>query len=346
MVKVGVAGASGYAGGEIVRYLLGHPDAKINFLGSDTYEGKHLGRAFSNLMGFDLPLCEKFSDDCLENADVFFLARGHGWAAGIAQKMLAAGKKVIDMSADFRFRDAEVFEQWYKTDHPSKELAKSAVYGLPEIKKQSIASAPLVANPGCYPTGAILALFPAVSAGLIDPAGIIIDSKSGVSGAGRSKSDVGYLFSEVDESLRPYGVGTHRHTPEIEQEISEIAGRAIRVSFTPHLVPMIRGILTTAYAPLARDTTTSAALHIYKELYSDSPFVTVLDEGEYPMTKSVSGSNFCHIGLKVDSRTGRLVMMSAIDNMGKGAAGQAVQNMNLMFGLAENTGLMRAGVYP
>jgi N-acetyl-gamma-glutamyl-phosphate reductase len=346
MVRVGIVGASGYAGGEIIRYLLGHPEARITYLASDTFSGKHIGCAFPSLLGRDLPVCETFGDGAADRADVFFLAQHHGWAASIAPQLLGAGKKVIDMSADFRFRDAAVYEQWYKTEHPAKELARRAVYGLPELKREAIASAELVANPGCYPTGALLALAPAISAGLIDSSGVIIDSKSGVSGAGRSKSEVEYLFSEVDESLRPYGVGSHRHTPEMEQEISEIAGRTVRVSFTPHLAPMVRGILTTIYAPLVRDATTSATIHIYKEYYAGSPFVVVLDEGEYPATKSVAGSNYCHIGLKVDDRTGRLVAMSAIDNMGKGAAGQAVQNMNLMLGLREVAGLDRPAVYP
>jgi N-acetyl-gamma-glutamyl-phosphate reductase len=345
-VRVGIIGASGYAGGEIIRYLVGHPEAKITYLASDTYKGKHIGCAFSSLIGHDLPLCQSFDDSAIDSADVFFLAGHYGWASQVAPKLVAAGKKVIDMSADFRFRDADIYEQWYKTEHASRNLTRTAVYGLPELKKKEISSANVVGNPGCYPTGAILALAPAVSAGLIDPAGIIIDSKSGVSGAGRSKADVAYLFSEIDGSLKPYGVANHRHMPEIEQEISEIAGRDIKVSFTPHLIPMIRGILTTAYAPLVRDMTTAAIIHIYKELYADSPFVMVLDDGLYPVTKSVTGSNYCHIGLKVDSRTGRLIMMSAIDNMGKGAAGQAVQSMNLMFGLPEDSGLTCPAVYP
>ncbi|HOP80201.1 MAG TPA: N-acetyl-gamma-glutamyl-phosphate reductase [Armatimonadota bacterium] len=346
MIKVGIIGASGYAGGELIRYLTGHPEAKIAYLASDTYKGKHISSAFPSLTGQDLPVCESFNGDAADRADVFFLAQHNGWAMNIAPKLLDAGKKVIDISADFRFRAPEVYEQWYKTEHKAKDETRSAVYGLSEFKKAAIASANLVGNPGCYPTGALTAVLPAVSAGLIDPAGIIIDSKSGVSGAGRTKTEISYLFSELDESLKPYNVGVHRHTPEIEQEVSEVAGRAVKLNFTPHLVPMIRGILTTAYAPLVRDVTTSAAIHIYRELYTDSAFVTVLDEGEYPVTKYVSGSNYCHIGLKADNRTGRLIMMSAIDNMGKGAAGQAVQNMNIMFGLPESTGLNRPAVYP
>jgi len=346
MVRVGVVGASGYAGGEIIRYLLGHPEARITYLASDTYAGKHIGAAFPNLLGRDLPVCRSFSDQAIDLAEVFFLAQENSWAMNSAPKLLDAGKKLVDMSADFRFRDAAVYEEWYKTPHSSKDLVGRAIYGLPELRRDSIQSADLVANPGCYPTGALLALAPAVSAGLVDPDAIVIDSKSGVSGGGRSKLEVGYLFAEVDESLRPYGVGAHRHTPEIEQEISELAGRAVRVSFVPHLVPMVRGILTTAYAALRRDITTSEAIRLYREYYAGSPFVVMLNEGSYPATKSVAGSNYCHIGLKVDGRTGRLLAMSAIDNMGKGAAGQAVQNMNLMLGLDETAGLARPAAYP
>ena len=346
MVRVGIVGASGYAGGELIRYLLGHPEVKITYLASDTYGGRHIGSAFPNLIGRDLPVCASFGDTAADEADVFFLAQHHGWAMNVAPQLLDAGKKVIDMSADFRFRDAETYEQWYKTEHAAKDLTRRATYGLPELKREAIPSAALVANPGCYPTGALLALAPAVSEGLIDPASIIIDAKSGLSGAGRSKFELGYLFSEADESVKPYAVADHRHTPEIEQEISELCGRAVLVSFTPHLVPMVRGILTTAYASLVRDATTAEALDLYRQRYADSPFVVVLGEGEYPATKSVAGSNYCHIALKVDPRTGRLVAMSAIDNMGKGAAGQAVQDMNLMLGLPETAGIEHAGLYP
>lgn len=346
MIKVGIAGASGYAGGEIIRYLLGHPEVRITFLASDTYKGKQIGHAFPNLMGYDLPECEPMGESAVEKADVVFLAQQNGWAMNFAQGLIDAGKKIIDMSADFRFRDAEIYQRWYKTKHAAKELTESAVYGLPELHMDAVRKADLLANPGCYPTSAILALAAAVSEGIIDTGSIIVDSKSGVSGAGRSKFELEFLFSEVDESIKPYGVGVHRHTPEIEQELSGLAGSELRVSFTPHLVPMIRGILTTAYASLTRDVTTSEVIDIYRERYAGSPFVFVLDEGQYPATKNVLGSNCCHIGLKVDGRTGRLVVMSAIDNMGKGAAGQAVQNMNLMLGLPETTGLDRPAVYP
>lgn len=346
MVKVGIIGASGYAGGEVLRYLLGHPEVTVTCLGSRTYEGRHIGCAFPSLLGRDLPLCESYEDSTADRADVFFLAQHNGWAMKIAPKLLDAGKKVIDMSADFRFRDAAVYEEWYKTPHVDKNLSKSAVYGLPELKRADIKQASLVANPGCYPTSAILATAAAIKSGIIDATSIIVDSKSGVSGAGRTKFEVGFLYAELTESFKPYGVGNHRHTPEIEQELSEVAGKAITISFTPHLVPMVRGILTTAYATLTREITTADVIDIYKELYADSQFVVVLDEGQYPVTKNVTSSNYCHIGLKVDPRTNRLVMMSAIDNMGKGSSGEAVQCMNLMMGLPESMGLTQPAVYP
>lgn len=346
MIRVGVVGASGYAGGEVVRYLLGHPEFKISYLSSETYQGKHLGKAFPSLLGQDLPLCESFDESAADKADAFFLAQSNGLAMNTAPALLAKVKKVVDMSADFRFREASVYEEWYKTSHLSGELAKSAVYGLPEVKRELIKGADLVANPGCYPTSALLAVTPALSAKLIDPTTIIVDSKSGVSGAGRTKFEVGYMFSELDESIRPYGVGVHRHTPEIEQEISEAAGTSVKINFTPHLVPMIRGILTIVYSSIVSDVKTDDVLSIYKEYYKNSPFVVVLDDGEYPATKNVTGSNYAHVAVKVDPRTNRLICMSAIDNMGKGSAGEAVQNMNLMFGLLETMGLTLPSVYP
>jgi len=346
MIRVGIIGASGYAGGEVIRYLLSHPEIKITYLASDTFAGQHIGSAFPNLLGVELPICESFNNASLDKADAFVLAHGNGWAMNEAPTMLDAGKKVVDMSADFRFRSAEVYEQWYSIEHKRPDLLSSAVFGLPEIRRSEIAGANLVGNPGCYPTSAILAIAPALAEGLIKPERLIFDSKSGVSGAGRSRTEVGYLFSEVDESLKPYNIGIHRHTPEIEQELSAVSGVELKVSFTPHLVPMIRGILTTAYADLAKSADTAGVLDVYRRFYSDSPFIVVLDEGCYPATKSVSGSNYAHIGLKVDKRTNRLISVCAIDNMGKGAAGQAVQNLNLMFGLPETMGLTQPAVYP
>lgn len=346
MIRVGIIGASGYAGGEVIRYLLSHPEIKITYLASDTFAGQHIGRAFPNLLSADLPLCESFSSKSFDKVDAFVLAHGNGWAMIEASAMLDAGKKIVDMSADFRFRSADVYEQWYSIKHKCPDLLDKAIFGLPELRRSEIAEANLVGNPGCYPTSAILALAPALTEGLIKPERLIFDSKSGVSGAGRSRAEVGYLFSEVDESLKPYNIGVHRHTPEIEQELSAVSGVEIKVSFTPHLVPMIRGILTTAYADLAGSIETKDVLDVYRRFYAESPFIVVLDEGCYPATKAVSGSNYAHIGLKVDKRTSRLVAVCAIDNMGKGAAGQAVQNLNLMFGLPETMGLTQPAVYP
>jgi len=346
MIRVGIIGASGYAGGEVVRYLLLHPEFRITYLASDTFAGRHIGEAFPNLLKADLPLCESFDKAAFDKADVFVLAHGNGWAMNEVPALLDAEKKVVDMSADFRFRSADIYEQWYSIKHKCPEMLRKAVFGLPELRREEIVSADLVGNPGCYPTSAILAAAPALSERLIEPGGLVFDAKSGVSGAGRSRTEVGYLFSEVDESLKPYNIGVHRHIPEIEQELSAVSGVDMKVSFTPHLVPMVRGILTTAYANLAKSVETGDVLDVYRRFYADSPFVVVLDEGCYPATKAVSGSNYAHVGLKVDKRTNRLVVVCAIDNMGKGAAGQAVQNLNLMFGLPETMGLVQPAVYP
>lgn len=347
MLRVGVLGAGGYAGGELVRILLSHPEARITCLSDDYYKGRPIADAFPSLKGFDAPLCQPLdAEAAADKADVLFLVQHNGWAMEVAPKLIAAGKKVIDFSADFRFRDPGVYNEWYKTQHASAELSRTSVYGLPELKAETIKSASLVGNPGCYPTSAILGLAPLVANGLIDTSTIIIDSKSGVSGAGRSRLELGFLYAEVDGSVRAYNIGTHRHTPEIEQELSELAGSPVTLSFTPHLVPMVRGILTTAYASLAAKADTGSLLGLFRDFYQESHFVVVLDEGDLPTTKQVSGSNYCHIGLKVDERTGRVVVVSAIDNLVKGAAGQAVQNMNLMCGLDERSGLRAAAVYP
>ena len=347
MIRVGIIGASGYAGGEVVRLLVGHPEVRVTYLASDTYAGQPLSNAFRSLLGADLPICEKFNASvAVEQADVLFLAQHNGWAMEIGPALLEAGKKLIDLSADFRFSDPKVYEEWYETPHNCPDLCKEAVYGIPELRKERIANARLIANPGCYPTGAILALAPLVKHGVVDTDSIIIDAKSGVSGAGRSKFELGYLFSEVNENLKPYNVASHRHTPEIESELSLLAGKSIKVSFTPHLTPMTRGILTTSYAPLSVEIDTAGLLAISREFYQDAPFIVVLPENEYPATKNTTGSNYCHIGLKVDTRTNRVVAMAAIDNLVKGAAGQAVQNMNVMLGLDERMGLETPGIYP
>ena len=359
LIKIGVVGASGYGGGELLRWLLQHPSVKVEKASSRTYAGKPVHASFPNLAGlFDL----RFSDDAdptdFQGCDVVFLARDNGVAMNLVPRFIELGCKVIDLSADFRFRDAAVYEQWY-AKHASPELNQTAVYGLPELHREEIIQAAIVGNPGCYTTTSILALAPLFairdtrpnSSGamkpdlIVDPASIIVDGKSGVSGAGRSKFGLDYHFAEANESVSAYKIaGTHRHTPEIEQEISLLAHRDIRISFTPHLIPMTRGILATCYANLAKDMDADTLRARYREFYRDEPFVYVSDG--LPATKHTIGSNMCHIGLAMDKRTGRVTVVSATDNLGKGMVGQAIQNMNLMIGMEETAGLKLAGSWP
>ena len=348
MVRIGVIGASGYAGAELVRYLLGHPGARITYLASDTFAGKPLSDAYPSFLGQDLPVCEAYDPEtAADRADVFFQAQGNGVGMKIAPGLLEFGKKLIDVPADFRLKDLAEYKHYYGAEHTAPELVAEAVYGIPELRAEQIARARLVANPGCYATSAILALAPLVSSPLVDPGSIIVDAKSGVSGAGRSKLEVSGLFCEVNEGIKAYAVASHRHTPEIEQEISAVAAKSLRISFTPHLVPMNRGILTTAYACVDSAVTSSAdLLALYREFYAGKPFVVILEEGLQPNTKDVFSTNYCHIGVALDRRTSRAIITCAIDNMGKGAAGQAVQNMNLMCGFEETTGLTSPAVYP
>lgn len=347
MVRVGIIGASGYAGAELVRYLLGHAGVTIAYLASSSLDGKPLSEAYPSFLGQELPACEEFvALRAADRADFFFQSQGNGVGMRVAPELMQYGKKLVDVPADFRLKDVAVYKQYYGAEHGAVELLAEAVYGLSELRSQEITAARVVANPGCYATAAILALAPLVANKLVDPDSIIVDAKSGVSGAGRSKMEVASLFSEINEGFKAYSVATHRHTPEIEQELSALAGRNVKVNLTPHLVPMNRGILTTAYATLAQELTTAALIDACREFYAGKPFVIVLDEGRQPNTKNVFGTNFCHIGLVSDQRTGRVIVTSAIDNMGKGAAGQAVQNMNLMCGFDVTTGLMRPAVYP
>jgi N-acetyl-gamma-glutamyl-phosphate reductase len=348
MVRVGVIGASGYAGAEVVRYLLGHPGVEITYLASDTFEGRPLSDAFPCFLGQNLPLCRKWDIDvAADKVDAIIQTRKNGLGMKVAPELLARGKKVVDVPADFRLKDANLYKQFYGTEHSATDLLQEAVYGVSELRASEIAKARLVANPGCYAISSILALAPLVVRKLIDLNTIVIDSKSGVSGAGRSGVDTASLFCEINEGFRAYAVARHRHTPEIEQELSFLGGAPVTLNFTPHLVPMNRGILTTAYANAARETLSTAELvALYREFYEGKPFVVVLDEGAQPNTKNVFGSNFCHIGLVFDQRTRRVIVTCAIDNMGKGAAGGAIQNLNLMFGLPETQGLMTAPVFP
>lgn len=348
MIRVGIIGVSGYGGGELARILVGHPDAELTYLCSETYKGQDIGAALPNMRGVLKIECQSYeASTAAQLCDVVFLAQHQGWAMSQVKPLLDTGVKVIDLSADFRLRSKKTYEEWYKITHESPELIAQAVYGLPELYREDIKGANLVANPGCYPTSAILALAPLLKQRLVEPDTIIVDSKSGASGVGRSSFKLDNHFPELNESMKAYNIGLHRHTPEIEQELGRLIGHSVTISFTPHLIPITRGILTTAYAGLiAGEWTTEEMVLMYREFYQSSPFVVILDEGQYPATKHTYGGNFCHIGMKVDSRTNRIVVSSAIDNLVKGMAGEAVQNMNLMFGLDETTGLMRAGVFP
>jgi N-acetyl-gamma-glutamyl-phosphate reductase len=347
MVKVGIIGASGYTGGELIRLLAGHPGAEVTAITSRTHARKKLEEVFPSFAGWDGP---KFSGsdspEAVAGCDLVFLAVPHGVAMEIAPALLSQGQKVIDLGADFRFRDAATFETWYKHPHSQPEMTRSAVYGLPEIHRNGIAAASLVGNPGCYPTSIILGCYPFIKAGVIDRSRIIADSKSGVSGAGR-QANLGYHFPELNGNFKAYGLPAHRHTPEIEQELAELAGETtVTISFTPHLLPVSRGILSTLHLALDQPLTTAEAEELVMEAYRDEPFVKLVQAPGLPDLKGVAGTNFCHIGVRVDPRTRQLIVVAVIDNMVKGASGQAVQNMNLMTGQAETTGLLQWPIFP
>lgn len=346
MIKVGIIGASGYTGAELVRILVRHPAAEVAVLTSRSYAGKEMAEVFPHLTGFSDRVLETFDvEKVAAECDVVFTALPHGHAVPVARAVLERGKRLIDLGADFRFRDAAVYEAWYRVVHEAPALLQEAVYGLPEFYRERLRGASLVANPGCYPTATLLALVPLLRAGVIAPEGLIVDAKSGVSGAGRGL-DLRTHYAEVNENVQAYNVGVHRHTPEIEQELAVAAGKDVRVSFTPHLVPQTRGILATVYANLKAPFSTGELLEVYRYFYQGEPFIQVLPEGVFPQTKSVAGSNCAHLGAVADPRTGRAVLLSAIDNLVKGASGQAVQNMNLLFGLPETTGLDFPGIFP
>lgn len=346
MLRVAIVGASGYTGGELGRLLCNHPDVIITAATSRQNDGVPLHRLYPHLTGRLDIVCRNLSgDEIAEQADFIFCAVPHKTAMDVVPTFLDTGKKVVDLSADFRLRDVNVYEQWYQP-HSSAHLLEQVVYGLPELHRDKIRSAELVANPGCYPTSITLALAPLLKENLIDPKSIIIDSKSGTSGAGRAAS-VGTLFCEVTDGFRAYKVGgVHRHIPEIEQNLSDVAGTPIQVSFTPHLLPISRGILSTIYADLNAAADAEAILNYFNQMYANEPFVRILDPGVQPATQYVRGSNYCDIGVTVDDRTNRVIITSAIDNIVKGASGQAVQNMNLMCGFAEDTGLRQAPLFP
>lgn len=348
MIKVGIIGATGYAGNELVRLLLGHKDAEIVWLGSRSYIDQNYSDVYRNMFKLVDAKCMDDNMEQLANeVDVIFTATPQGLCASLVNDEILSKTKIIDLSADFRLKDVNVYEQWYKLEHKAPQYIDEAVYGLCEINRDKVSKdTRIIANPGCYTTTSILTLYPMVKEGIINPDTIIIDAKSGTSGAGRG-AKVANIFCEVNESMKAYGVGTHRHTPEIEEQLGYACGRDdLKLIFTPHLVPMNRGILVTAYANLAKDVTYEDVKAAYDKYYDKEYFVRVLPKDVCPETRWVEGSNFVDIGFKIEPRTNRLIMMGALDNLVKGAAGQAVQNMNLLFGLPENEGLQLAPMFP
>lgn len=352
MIKAGIIGSTGYAGAELVRLLLQHPEAEIVWYGSRSYVDQNYADIYRNM--FDLVDERCMNDDMDElakKADVIFTATPQGLCASLVNEEVLSHSKIIDLSADFRLKRVDVYEKWYKLEHKAPQYLEEAVYGLCEINRDRIPGSRIVANPGCYTTTSILTLYPLAREGLIDPDTIIIDAKSGTSGAGRG-AKVPNLYCEVNESIKPYGVATHRHTPEIEEQLSYAAGldymggESIVINFTPHLVPMNRGILATCYASVRKGVTAADIQAAYEKQYGDEYFIRLLGPGKFPETRWVEGSNFVDIGFTVDERTGRVIAVGALDNLVKGAAGQAVQNMNLLFGLPENTGLKLVPVFP
>ncbi len=345
MVNVALIGATGYVGIDIARILKGHPRVNISSAVSQSFVGQKISDVYPNLRNILDMECEALDiDKICSKSDIVITALPHGASKEVIPRLLEKGKRVIDPSGDFRYKSAAVYEKWYNTKHEMPELLDIAVYGLPELYREKIRDARLVANPGCYPTCSILGMAPLLAGDLVEKKNIIIDAVSGVSGAGR-KSDLAYSFCETTENFKAYGVTTHRHTSEIEQELSLLAGEEIAVSFTPHLAPFKRGMMSTIYANLKSDKTTAQIVEAYKEYYKGEFFVRVLNEGKLPEVKYVSGSNFIDIGLAVDERLGRVIVMSCQDNLGKGAAGQAVQNLNIMCGFPETTGLDHSGLY-
>ncbi len=349
MIRVAVAGASGYMGAELLRILLRHPKVEVTAVSSERLAGEPLARVYPHLRGLtDLVFSDFDPERTPAAADAVFLALPHMESQKAVPVLRRHGVRVVDLSADYRLRNPEDYTVWYKTRHTDPEGLAEAVYGLPELYRKVIAGSGLVAAPGCYPTGAVLAIAPLLKSALARTDGIVIDGKSGVTGAGAQgrKVDPMYLYTEANENVQAYGIASHRHTPEIEQELSALAGRTVRVSFTPHLLPLNRGLFTTASVPLAVDASTSDLLAAYRDFYAGEPFVRVCGEGERPATRAVVGSNYCDLTVVADRRTGRAVCVSAIDNLGKGGSANGVQNLNVMFGWNERTGLEAPPVYP
>ncbi|MEN8262634.1 MAG: N-acetyl-gamma-glutamyl-phosphate reductase [Nitrospirota bacterium] len=341
MLKVAILGGSGYAGSELLRLLLSHPDVKVTAVTSERSAGLPVSDVFQNFRNTDLKFESMKVESLVKKADLFFLCLPHKASQEAVAFFYGAGKKVIDFSADYRIKNRKIYEKWYSTPHSFAHLLKKAVYGLPELHRDRIKDCSLVANPGCYPTSSILGLAPIIGESFIDSGSVIIDSKSGTSGAGRNPAQQ-LMFCEVNESIKAYSITMHRHTPEIEQELSFLSNRNIKLIFTPHLVPMDRGILSTIYVRLSKKTSLQNIQKIYRNFYRKEPFVRVLNNGVYPATKHVRGSNFCDISVFLDKRAGNehtLIIVSAIDNLLKGASGLAVQNMNIMYGFEETAGL-------
>jgi N-acetyl-gamma-glutamyl-phosphate reductase len=346
MIKVGIIGSTGYAGAELVRLITQHKDAEVVWFGSRSYIDKKYSDVFSNMFEIvDAKCLDDNMDELAEAVDVIFTATPQGLCGSLVSEEILNKVKIVDLSADFRIKDVNIYEKWYGIEHKSPQFIEEAVYGLCEINRDKVKGARLVANPGCYTTCSILTIYPLVKEGLIDPKSIIVDAKSGTSGAGRG-AKVPNLFCEVNENIKAYGVTTHRHTPEIEEQLSYAAGEEVLINFTPHLVPMQRGILVTAYANLKEKVTYEQVKACYDKYYKDEKFVRVLEKDVCPETRWVEGSNYVDVNFKIDERTGRIVMMGALDNLIKGAAGQAVQNMNILFGLDENEGLNQIPMFP
>ncbi len=348
--RVGIIGASGYTGAELVRLLDSHPHAKVTLAtASGERAGMPIGELFPSLRDVSDIVCEEYNLERISNeCDFVFVALPHGKAMEYVPDLLQAGLKVCDLGADFRLREAAVFEEWYKHSHSAIDYLDQAIYGLPEWNREQIRAANLVANPGCYPTSAVLPLAPLLAADLIEAENIIVDSASGTSGAGRSSFSLGFHFSEVIGDYKAYNVGGHRHTPEIEQGLGDAINKSTfpPVIFTPHLLPIARGILSTSYAKLKKEVSSEEVYEVLSQKYAAEPFVRVLEPGQLPQVKQVAGSNFCDIGAVVNSRSGKLIAIGAIDNLLKGASGQAVQNMNIMCGFEETEGLKQAPLFP
>ena len=346
MIKAGIIGATGYAGGELVRILTAHKDVGIKWYGSRSYIDQKYASVYQNLFQIVDAVCmDDNMEELAEQVDVIFTATPQGLCASLVNEQILSKVKIVDLSADFRIKDVSVYEKWYGIEHKSPQFIEEAVYGLCEVNREEVKKARLVANPGCYTTCSILTAYPLAKEGLIDMSTLIIDAKSGTSGAGRGAKTAN-LFCEVNENMKAYGVATHRHTPEIEEQLGYASGEEVVLNFTPHLVPMNRGILATEYAKLKKDVSWEEVKAIYDKYYEDEKFIRVLDKGICPETKWVEGSNYVDIGFQIDPRTKRIIMMGAIDNLVKGAAGQAVQNMNLMFGLPEREGLELVPMFP